>query len=175
MSPETLEAIRAFSQFAGGALLGFFVSILTTHINTRTRVMQAVLTEAEKQETVRRRPSWRTSDRMQTFVVILVMVALLLSGISWFTSGQKNAEERRQDCFRSAEVSRVLRDRTKNYREAARSERALWFDLRKQLRAMGAGPNSPLIKSIDTYLDDQATYLEHLRDNPYPRESVKDC
>jgi hypothetical protein len=175
MSPETLEAIRAFSQFAGGARVGFVVSIVTTYLNTRARLMQAVLTEAEKeQRTLIREPRVK-SDRAMPFVVVLVMAALLLAGVSWMKSGQQNSEERRQDCLRSAEVSRVLRDRTKNYRDAAVSERRLWLNMRRQLRTMGTGPHSPLIENIDTYLADQATYLEHLKDNPYPRESVKDC
>lgn len=175
MSPETLEAIRALAQFAGGALIGFLVSMLTTYVNTRVRLMEAVLTEAEKQEPTPTRRAWWKTDRVLPYVVVIVMVALLLSGVSWIKSGAEEAENRRRDCIRSAETARVLQDRTRNYREAAQSERELWHNLRKQLRAMGAGPRSPLVQSIDGYLDDQQVYLQHLRENPYPRESVKDC
>lgn len=175
MSPETLELIRALAQFAAGAIVGFVVSILTTYLNARTRVLETVLTEAERVERAKTRGTWWKADRVLPFVVVIVMVALLLSGISWIQSGQKDREERRRDCIRAVEVSRVLQDRTRNYRESAQSERELWRNLRKQLRDMGAGPRSPLIQSIDGYLDDQRVYLEHLNQNPYPRDSVKDC
>lgn len=175
MRPETLEAIRAFAQFAGGAFVGFIVSTLTTYINARARVLESVLTTVEQEERTRARGTWWKGDRILPWVAVLVMVALLLSGVSWIKAGQEDAEERRRDCLRAAEVSRVLQERTRNYRDQAISEQELWRNLRKQLREMGAGPRSPLVQSIDGYLEAQRDYLSHLRENPYPRESVKDC
>ena len=175
MSPATIDAVQAFAQFSGGALIGFFASILTTYVNARIQLMEAVLTEAEKQERKRPRSRWWSADRILPAVVIIVMVALLLAGLSWIKAGQEQADNQRRDCLRSVQVSQVLQARTNNYLESARSERQLWLDLRRQLRRMGAGPRSSLVQSIDRHLIDQRTYLRHLRKNPYATESAKDC
>lgn len=189
MTPATLEAIQAFAQFAGGALVGFVISTLTTYYNARTRVMESVLTEAEHNDIAAHRRYRARSDKVLPFVVVVVMIAMLLAGVSWIKSGQDDAENRRNDCIRAAGVAETLRDRTRNYLKGATAElkddRAdlRWKrDIARTLIQLGAGTNDALVKSTNRAISAQersiereADYIEHLENNPVPKASTEDC
>ena len=170
MSPELLDALRPFAEFAAGTLFGLFVSTLLRYIDARIELTEAVLTEAERDDKPRRRGvrAFLSGDKMIPVVTVLVMIAMLLAGISWIRSGQANAEQDRLDCQRARETATILRERTRNYTEAARAEKELWTRLYGFLDDT-IPPESPLLVSINRYRMRQANYLEHLENNPYPK------
>lgn len=160
------ELLRIVAYGGGGALFGYSFCLW---INDQHRLTSAILNESEKDMPTRRR--FLTAATLQSGVVILVMIALLLTGIVWISSGKENAEQDRRDCELLAEVAQTLQGRTANYTEQAVAERRLWEDIRKMI----GDPSSPAVQSIDVYLKAHDAYLNHLQNNPYPREVPEDC
>lgn len=165
------ELLRVVVYGGGGALFGYSFCLW---INDQHRLASAILNESEKDMPTRRR--FLSTTTLQSGVVVLVMIALLLTGIVWIKNGRENAAQDKRDCELLAEVSQTLRGRTANYTEQAVAERRLWEDIRKILaRLSESGDESPAIRSIDVYLKAHDAYLKHLRDNPYPRDIPEDC
>lgn len=164
------ELVRIVAYGAGGFLLGCLFSVW---VADRHRVITEVLDEAERDVPTKRKRM--SGDTLQSVIVIGLMVMMFLTAIVWLQSDQENAEQDKRECIRAAAVTQALRQRTANYLESATSEQELWRNLRAQLVLMGGKPESPLIRSIDRHLRDQRVYLDHLRDNPVPRGSAKDC
>lgn len=170
MSEYLPELVRVVAYGGIGAFVGFLVGLWA---GDRHRVIEEVLHEVERDEVTKHKLI--SGDRLQTVIVIGFMVLMLLTGLVWLQTDQENAEQDKRECLRTAETTEVLRERTDNYLESATSEQTLWRDLRSQLVGMGSPPNSPLIDSIDRHLKDQRTYLDHLRSNPVPRGTARDC
>lgn len=166
------ELLRVVVYGGGGALFGYSFCLW---INDQHRLASAILNESEKDMPTRRR--FLSAATLQSAVVILVMIALLLTGITWLSAERENAEQDQRDCVTLAQVSETLQGRTQNYREAAVAERRLWEDIRSILVGLNpdAASESPAVRSIDEYLDEQARYLRHLRNNPYPHDIPEDC
>lgn len=167
MNLEWLEALRPFAEFAAGTIFGLLISTLLRYIDARIELTRSVLTEVEREEKPRR-TGFLQGDKMIPVVTVLVMVAMLLAGLSWIRSGQENADQDKRDCQRARMTAQVLRERTKNYTEAARAEKRLWSNLYGFLDN-SIPPDSPLLVSINRYRERQADYLEHLESNPYPK------
>lgn len=164
------ELVRIVAYGGGGILLGFVVGLWA---NDRHTLVTTVLGESERDMPTRR--PFLSPARVQTLVVILVMIALLLTGLSWLRVEQENQEQDERDCRTLASLATTLRERTAVYREAAQPERDLWTDLRRTLIASGVRANSDLVRSIDVYLAQQASYIRHLKRNPYPRNVLEEC
>lgn len=162
------ELARIIAYGGGGGVLGYAIC---SWVNDQHRLTTSILGEAEYDMPTRRR--FLSPNALQGLVAILVMMALLLTGLAWLRADQLKAEQDRRDCETLAEVAKTLQGRTANYREAAKAERQLWRDLYRELKESGA--TGPVMGSVKNYLDAQELYLEHLRSNPYPRDAEEDC
>lgn len=162
------ELLRIVVYGSGGALFGY---ALCLWINDQHALTSAILHESEK-DMPNDRSRFVSAATLQSGVVILVMVALLLTGITWLSAERANREQDRRDCLRMSQITETLQGRTANYREAAVAERKLWLDIRHLLSDQS--PNAAS-RSIDAYLAEQGRYLRHLKNNPYPRGVPEDC
>lgn len=170
MSTFMAELPRIVAYGGFGFLLGFVACLLAAD---RHQITAEVLGEAARDMPSKRRRIMST-ENLQSLIVIVLMLMMLVTGVLWLRSDQENAEQDQRECMRSAETARVLRDRTRNYLEAAKAERALWLDVRRVFIKSGAS-DSPLLSSIDDYLAESAKTIAHLRDNPYPKASPGSC
>lgn len=164
------ELTRVVSYGGVGALAGFTFGVWFTD---RHRLTTAILNESERD--VHTPPLRMSTDRLQSLVVIVVMIAMLLTGLVWIQGARSNAEQDRRDCLRAQATATALASRTLNYLESAEAERRLWNDIRRQFVRSGADEDSPLLTSIDRYREVQAEYIEHLRANPVPSGSESEC
>lgn len=165
---EELLRIVAYGGF--GAVFGF---ALCSWVNDQHRLTTSILNESEKDMPTRR--PFLSAASLQSFVVILVMVALLLTGLVWISTGRENAAQDERDCKTVAKIAETLQGRTKTYAEQAIAERRLWQDIRDIL-AVGEGPASDAaVRSVDEYLQAQGRYVDHLANNPYPQDVPEDC
>lgn len=165
-----LELVRVVAYGGVGALGGFWAGLI---VSDRHRVLTEVMAVSAQDPPARRR-RLRT-DTLQVVTVVVVMVAMLLTGLTWLRSSQVEARQQRQSCEVLAEVSTTLRKRTLVYLEAARDNQQVWHDLRADLVKLGAKPRAPIVTSIDRYLGSQDRYLRHLEANPYPTANGRDC
>lgn len=170
MNSHLIDLAQTLGLFAGGVILGV---LLTTYVTARVRLMDSIATEVERVEPTKRK--WLTTDRASTVMILGMMLALLLAGVSMILNNQSLAEQARQDCLRAAETTRALADRSAVYREGAAADLAWKRQVRAELLRMGAKPDSGLIRSTDEAIRKGADYLEHLHENPLPQESVKEC
>lgn len=165
------ELARVVAYGGLGTIGGFLAGVW---VNDRHRLVTTILDEAERDVPTSR--SRRLSGHtLQTFTVVIVMVAMLLTGLTWMQSERVNNMQDERDCQTLLDLSTILRDRTKVYREAAIPERRVWLDLRRNLLDLGAKQNDPIVLSINRYLTAQERYVEHLANNPYPTAARKDC
>jgi hypothetical protein len=165
------ELARVVAYGGVGTIGGFIAGVW---VNDRHRLVTTILDEAERDM-----PSGRSrrlsGNTLQTVTVVIVMVAMLLTGLTWMQTERVNNAQDRRDCETLSQLSEILRDRTKVYREAALPERRVWLDLRRNLLDLGAKQNDPIVLSINRYLTAQERYVEHLANNPYPTGVRKDC
>lgn len=162
------ELLRITVYGAGGYLAGYTACLW---INDQHRLTTAILGASERDMPASQR-RLLTAATLQSAVVILVMVALLLTGITWLHTERDNAAQDRRDCLTMAQITSTLQGRTANYRQQALAEQRLWKNIR---RLLGDDPNGAASRSIDEYLRAQQRYLLHLANNPYPRGLPEDC
>lgn len=185
MSADLLgDLIQAVAFFGGGALVGFLMGLF---VNDRHRLVTTVLNEAEYDMPSRRR--LLNAETARSLFVIVLMIAMLLTGLAWLQAGRENAEQDKRDCLNAADTSKTLQERSRNYLHGAKATlRNSVADLqwKRQTRAylltIGAEPDSPLVKSTteairkaEQGIAGQRDYIMHLRSNPYPSKAAKDC
>lgn len=88
------ELARVLAYGGVGALGGFLAGLW---VNDRHRLVTTILNEADK-DMPPTRPRRLRADTLQTVTVVAVMVAMLLTGLTWMQTERVNAEQDRRDC-----------------------------------------------------------------------------
>lgn len=164
MTTALLELAKVIAYGGLGCLLGYLGGVRAAD---RHRLTTEILDEAEVDVPGKRRLLGR--DAVQTVVVVAVMLAMLLTGISWMQSDQDNAEQDQRDCRQAAETAKTLRERTANYLEKARADLQWKLEIRNAMVQLGAEPDSPFLAATRESIAKDREYVDHLKENPYPK------
>jgi len=165
------ELARVVAYGGIGMVFGFVVGFL---VNDGHRLSRTLLEGDDPMPTSQaRRTRERRIQLLQTTTVVVVMIAMLLTGLSWMQTERTNTEQDRRECRRLSEVSLALQGRTSVYKEKAIPEQQLWRELRREIITLTGSRTNPAVQAIEEYLKSQRLYVKHLADNPYP--DPEDC
>jgi len=172
------DALIELVRIAAYGGIGWFAGYLAgVTVNDRHRLTVTILDEAERDDMSSSTNLSRRilrADLLQTITVVVVMVAMLLTGLAWMRTGQDVHRQQEENCAALANVSTVLRNRTNVYLEQATANRRAWGELLDNLVQRGLPDNDPLVASIRSYLEAQSKYLRDLANNPYSKPP-EDC
>lgn len=170
-----LELTRIVGYGGIGILIGYLLGV-----RERDRHYLAHHPEAARaMKSKTHRPSGRT---VQTLVVVFVMVALLLTGLTSIQSNRDRAEDARQDraasdqrCDDLRKVVAALEARSKVNSDTTDLNDDLWRGIRHIFLDFPGGNESPLLTQIDEYLDQRREQKAELADNPITTDILTGC
>lgn len=105
---------------------------------------------------------------LQRVTILMVMVALLASGVTSIAQARRNAEQDARQCEAVRELVDRITVRTDALGRADATGDDLWRGIRRVLvRQFDHGPQHPLVDKIDTYLIRRQNYKAQAQANPY--------